>query len=127
VFGHRQGHAVPILPAFADWLAEQAARLLPMSATGEAVTCAASQWPSLLVYTRDGRLTTDNGPAEHAIRPLAVGRNNRLHVGGDGRLRPAAVLLSFAASVRRHGANPWAYLKHVPAGPAAGPAAEGRK
>jgi transposase len=110
---HRQEHAVSILAAFADWLAEQAPRVLPKSAIGEAVTYAANQWPSLVVYTRDGRLTIDNSPAEQAIRPLAVGRRNWLHVGGDGGLRPTAVLLSIAASVKRSGVNPWAYLKHV--------------
>jgi hypothetical protein len=78
-----------------------------------AVTYAANQWPSLIAYTRDGRLAIDNGPAEQAIRPLAVGRNNWLHIGGDGGLRPTAVLLSLAASVRRHGVNPWTYLAHT--------------
>jgi hypothetical protein len=110
---HRQRHAAPILAAFADWLAEQAPRVLPKSAIGEAVTYAANQWPSLVVYTQDGRLAIDNGPAEQAIRPLAVGRRNWLHVGGDGGLRPTAVLLSLAASVRRHGVNPWTYLAHT--------------
>jgi hypothetical protein len=70
-------------------------------------------WPALGVYLTDGRLTLDNGPAEQAIRPLAVGRKNWLHLGGDGALRPTAVLLSVTASVRRHGLNPWAYLKDV--------------
>ena len=109
----RQEHAGPVLAAFADWLAEQMPRVLPKSAIGEAVTYATNQWPSLLVYTRDGRLTIDNGPAEQAIRPLAVGRRNWPHVGGNGGLRPAAVLLSVAASVKRHGLNPWVYIKHV--------------
>jgi transposase len=110
---HRQEHAGPVLAAFADWLAEQAPRVLPKSAIGEAVTNAANQWPALVEYVRDGRLTIDNGPAEQAIRPLAVGRRNWLHVGGDGGLRPTAVLLSMAASVKRSGVNPWAYLKLV--------------
>ncbi len=105
--GRRQQHAAPLLTAFADWLAEQGPRVLPKSAIGEAVTYAKNQWPSLVIYTRDGRLTIDNGPAELAIRPLSVGRNNWLHIGGDGGLMPAAVLLSVAASVRRHGVNPW--------------------
>ena len=65
------------------------------------------------VYLTDGRLTIDNGPAEQAIRLVAVGRKNWLHLGGDGGLRPAAVLLSVAASVKRHGFDPWVYLKHV--------------
>jgi hypothetical protein len=65
------------------------------------------------VYLTDGRLSIDNAAAEQAIRPLCVGRRNWLHLGGDGGLRPTAVLLSVAASVRRHGLDPWAYLTHV--------------
>jgi hypothetical protein len=87
--------------------------VLPKSAIGEAVIYATNQWPSLGVYLTDGRLTIDNAAAEQAIRPLCVGRRNWLHLGGDGGLRPTAVLLSPAASVKRHGVNPWAYLTHV--------------
>jgi transposase len=87
--------------------------VLPKSLIGEAVTYATNQWPTLGVYLTDGRLTIDNGPAEQAIRPLCVGRRNWLHLGGDGALRPTAVLLSVTASVRRYGLDPWAYLKHA--------------
>jgi hypothetical protein len=110
---YRQRHSAPILTAFAAWLAEQVPRVLPKSEIGKAVAYATNQWPSLVVYTRDGRLTIDNGAAEQAIRPLAVGRKNWLHVGGDGGLRHTAVLLSIAASVKRHGLDPRVYLKHV--------------
>jgi hypothetical protein len=110
---YRREYAGPVLAAFADWLAEQRPRVLPKSAIGEAVTYATNQWPSLGVYLTDGRLTIDNAAAEHAIRPLCVGRRNWLHLGGDGGLRPMAVLLSLAASVKRHGIDPWAYLTHV--------------
>jgi hypothetical protein len=109
----RQARAGPVLDALAGWLADQRPRVLPKSPIGEALTYAANQWPTLGVYLTDGRLTIDNGPAEQAIRPLAVGRRNWLHLGGDGGLRPTAVLLSVAASAKRHGANPWAYLKHL--------------
>jgi Transposase IS66 family/IS66 C-terminal element len=71
------------------------------------------QWQSLRVYVTDGRLKIDNHPAEQAIRPLAVGRRNWLHIGGDGGLQPAAVLLSLAASAKRHALNPWEYFKHI--------------
>jgi transposase len=110
---YRQRHAGPVLAAFADWLADQRERVLPKSLIGEAVTYATNQWPALGVYLTDGRLTIDNGPAERAIRPLAIGRKNWLHLGGDGALYPTAVLISVTASVRRHGLDPWAYLKHV--------------
>jgi transposase len=52
-------------------------------------------------------------PAEQAIRPLAVGRRNWLQIAGDGGLKSAAVLLSVAASAKRHRLNPWAYIKHI--------------
>jgi hypothetical protein len=65
------------------------------------------------VYLTDGRVTIDNAAAEQAIRPLCVGRRNWLHLDRDGGLRPTAVLLSNAASVKRHGLEPWAYLTHI--------------
>jgi hypothetical protein len=110
---YRQQHAAPVLTAFAGWLAEHRPRVLPKSAIGEAFTYATNQWPTLGVYVTDGRVTIDNAAAEQAIRPLAVGRRNWLHLGGDGGLKPTAVLLSIAASVKRERINPWAYLKHV--------------
>jgi hypothetical protein len=36
-----------------------------------------------------------------------------LHLGGDGGLKPTAVLLSISASTKRQAINPWVYLKHV--------------
>ncbi|HMC39646.1 MAG TPA: transposase [Acidimicrobiales bacterium] len=65
------------------------------------------------VYLTDGRLSIDNHPAEQAIRPLAVGRRNWLHIGGDGGLQPTAVLLSLAASTKRAGLNPWEYFRFL--------------
>jgi transposase len=110
---HRQAHAGPVLDSFADWLTDQRPRVLPKSPIGEAVAYATNQWPTLGVYLTDGRLTIDNAPAEQAIRPLAIGRKNWLHIAGDGGLRPTAVMLSLMTSARRHGVNPWEYLKHV--------------
>ncbi len=110
---YRQQNAGPVLTAFGGWLADQRPRVLPKSSIGEAFTYATNQWPTLGVYLTDGRLTIDNAAAEQAIRPLAVGRRNWLHLGGDGGLKPTAVLLSISASVKRQGVNPWVYLKHV--------------
>jgi hypothetical protein len=86
---------------------------LPKSKIGEAVGYAANQWPTLNRYLEDGRLTIDNSPAEQAIRPLAVGRRNWLQIAGDGGLPSAAVPLSIAASAKRHGVNPWLYVRHL--------------
>ena len=84
---------------------------------------AANQWPTLVRYVEDGRLTIDNSPAEQAIRPLALGRRNWLQIAGDGGLRSAAVLLSVAALAKRHGVNPWSYVQHILTASAARPRA----
>jgi hypothetical protein len=110
---YRQEQAGPVLQPFADWLAHEVPRVLPKSRIGEAVGYASNQWPTLNRYLEDGRLTIDNAPAEQAIRPLAIGRRNWLQIAGDGGLHSAAVLLSVAASAKRHGVNPWVYVKCI--------------
>jgi len=77
---------------------------------GQAEEYSRNQWPSLVRYLNDARFAIDNGEAERAIRPLAIGRGNWLHVGGDSGLKTASVLLSVCASATRHELNPWAYL-----------------
>jgi transposase len=119
---YRQEQAGPIVQAFGDWLAQEVPRALPKSKIGEALTYAANQWPTLGRYVHDGRLTIDNGPAEQTFRALALGRKNWLHIAGDGGLHSAAVLLSVAASAKRHGVNPWLYFKDLLTEVAARPA-----
>ena len=109
----RRTRAGPILARFADWLGEQVRTATPKSLFGQAVGYARNQWPSLVRYLDDARFAIDNGAAERAIRPVAVGRANWLHVGGDGGLKTASVLLGICASATRHRLDPWAYLTHV--------------
>ncbi|VTU01431.1 Uncharacterized protein OS=Blastopirellula marina DSM 3645 GN=DSM3645_28142 PE=4 SV=1: DDE_Tnp_IS66 [Gemmataceae bacterium] len=109
----RQTRAGPILAAFADWLDGRHRSATPKSLFGQAVGYARNQWASLVRYLDDGRFAIDNGAAERAIRPLALGRGNWLHVGGDGGLKTASVLLSVCASATRHRLNPWSYLRDV--------------
>ena len=99
--------------ALADWLEVQHRSATPKGLFGQAVGYARNQWPSLIRYLNDARFALDNGAAERAIRPLAVGRANWLHVGGDRGLKTASVLLSVCASATRHRLDPWAYLTHV--------------
>lgn len=109
----RRERAGPILDEFADWLAKEVPKVLPKSKIGEAFVYASNQWPTLTRYVHDARLHIDNNPAEQAIRAVALGRKNWLHIGGDGGLRPAAVLLSMAASAKRHHLPPWEYVKDL--------------
>lgn len=98
---------------FSDWLEEQHRQATPKSLFGQAVVYSPNHWFSLVCYLRDSRFAIDNGDAERAIRPYAVGRSNWLHVGGDPGLKTASVLLSVCASATRHRFNPWDYLRDV--------------
>jgi transposase len=109
----RQTRAGPILTQFSGWLEEQHRHATPKSLFGQAVEYSRNQWPSLVRYLNDSRFAIDNGAAERAIRPLAIGRGNWLHLGGDGGLPTASVLLTVCASATRHRLNPWAYLRDV--------------
>ncbi|MFO0847176.1 MAG: IS66 family transposase [Gemmataceae bacterium] len=109
----RRTRAGPVLDRFAGWLDIESRTARPKSPLGAAIAYARNGWPSLTRYVTDGRLAIDNGPAERAVRPLAVGRRNWLFVGGDGGLATAAVLLSVCASAKRHGLNAWAYLRDL--------------
>lgn len=111
----RQPRAGPIPPRFADWLDVQTRTATPKSLFGQAVGYARNPLPSLVRYLADGRFAIDNGAAEQAIRPIAVGRPNWLRIGGDGGLPTASVLLSVCATARRNRLHPWAYLTDLPA------------
>jgi transposase len=109
----RRTRAGPILAKFSEWLEEQHRSATPKSLFGQAVAYSRNQWASLVRYLDDVRFDIDNGAAERAIRPFTIGRANWLHVGGDGWLKTASVLLSVCTTATRHRLNPWSYLRDV--------------
>jgi len=110
---YRQQHARPLLTSFARWLQEQRAMVLPKSPIGQAMAYALSNWEALCRYTDAGFLAIDNNAAERAIRPIALGRKNWLHLGSDNGGHTAAVLFTFTTTCRRHDLDPFAYLRDV--------------
>jgi transposase len=115
----RQEETVPVLEAFQTWMKSQldgeadGAPVLPKSPMGMAVQYCLRNWKALLRYTKDGDLSIDNNASERALRPIAVGRKNWLFAGSDNGGRTAAVLYSLVASAKRHGLDPFAYLRDV--------------
>ncbi len=80
---------------------------------GEAVAYSRTNWEALTRYIEVPYLAIDNNASENALRPIAVGRKNWLHLGSDGGGRTAAVLMSLIHSCKMYGVEPWAYLKDV--------------
>lgn len=113
----RQLRATPLLEKFQTWLKasqrENGGHVLSKSPMGEAITYTLNQWKALGVYLTDGQLNIDNNTAENALRGVAIGRKNWLFVGSDKGGTTAAVLYSILQTCKRHGVEPWAYLRDV--------------
>jgi transposase len=123
--GLRQEHSLPVLKEFEAWMRQQtsgvaadgaslpAGPVLPKSPLGMAISYCLNNWPALLRYTDDGNLDVDNNLAEQGLRGPVTGRRNYTFFGSDNGGRTAAVLYSLVASAKRHGLDPFAYLRDV--------------
>ena len=109
----RRERSKPVLDRMQGWLDAQEGHVLPKSPIGEAVTYARNQWQALLRYLDDGDLAIDNNAAENALRGIAIGRKNFLFVGSDRGGRAAATLYSLVRSAKRHGLDPFVYLRDL--------------
>jgi transposase len=109
----RQSQSAPILEQIRMWLIEQQAQVLPRSPIAQAMGYALNQWPALVVYTSDTRLSIDNNVAERALRRVAVGRKNWLFSGHDESAQGQAILWSLIASAQRHEIDVQLYLRSV--------------
>ncbi len=87
--------------------------ILPQSSLGKAVRHALGQWTRLEVWAQDGVIEVDNNLVENAIRPTAVGKKNWLFIGSEDAGPRAAVVYTVLASCRRHGVDPFEYLRDV--------------
>jgi transposase len=108
---YRQQHAKPLLDAIEKWLKDHKDQVLPKSPMGEAIGYALNNWQALNRYIELGYLSIDNNVAERAMRAIAIGRKNWLFAGSDAGGHTAAVLYSIVATCKRHGIDPWQYLR----------------
>jgi transposase len=70
----RQEKAKPLLDKIGAWLDEVLPSVPPESLTGKALAYLYHQWPKLIRYLEDGRLSIDNNIVENALRPFVMGR-----------------------------------------------------
>jgi transposase len=89
------------------------ASITPKSPLGRAIDYALGLWPKLTVYLGRGEVEIDNNGIENAIRPTAAGKKNWLFVGGEDTGERSAVIYTLIESAKRHGHEPYAYLKDV--------------
>lgn len=89
------------------------ADVLPASQLGKACGYAMGQWARLKEFLEHGQVEIDNNWCENAIRPLAVGRKNWLHVGSEEAGPRVAAIASIFETCRRLGINVRDYLLDI--------------
>jgi transposase len=112
----RQARSLPVLQELETWMRQQTAGpspVLPKSPLGVAINYCLSNWLAFLRYADDGDLDIDNNASERDLRPVVLGRVNYMFFGSDNGGHTAAVLYSLIASAKRHGLDPFAYLRDV--------------
>ena len=80
---------------------------------GQAIDYALKRWSALTQFVEDGILEIDNNLIENAMRPSALGKKNFLFFGHPEAGERSAVIYTLLGSCRRHGVNPFDYLKDL--------------
>ena len=86
---------------------------LPGSRLAKACDYALRIWARLEVFLEHGQVEIDTNLAENAMRPVALGRKNWLHIGAEKAGSKIAAILSVLATCRRLGVHPREYLLAV--------------
>lgn len=109
----RQAKSVPVMAALKARLLDIRQQIPPGGKLADACDYALGQWSRLEEYLKDGVLEADNNWCEGAIRPLALGRKNWLHIGSAEAGPKIAAIASIVETCRRLDINLRAYLQDV--------------
>jgi transposase len=109
----RQLQTRPVLDDLKAWMNETWAQVSAKSPLALAVGYAMSNWSALVRFVGDGRIEAENNAAERALRAVAIGRKNFLHLGSDAGGDSAAVIYTLIGTAKLGGINPQHYLRHV--------------
>jgi hypothetical protein len=88
-------------------------KTLPQGLLGQAIDYALKRWSALSQFITDGTLEIDNNLIENSIRPSALGKRNWMFIGHPEAGERSAVIYTLLGSCRRHGINPFDYLKDL--------------
>lgn len=109
----RQERTVPVLNELKVWMNETLAQVSAKSPMALAIGYSLSNWTALTRFVGDGRIEAHNNAAERALRGVAIGRKNFLHLGSDAGGDSAAVIYTIIGTAKLNGINPQLYLRHV--------------
>jgi transposase len=109
----RQLRTRPILKELQAWMGETLTPGLGKSPLGIGHRLCGEQLDALVRFVSDGRIEAENNAAERALRAVAIGRKNFLHLGSDAGGNSAAVIYTLIGTAKLNGINPQHYLRYV--------------
>jgi transposase len=109
----RQHRARPLLDVLQRQVEVAQRQGLPASAVGQAAKYTLALWPKLVRFLAYPELELSNNEAENAMRGVAVGRKNWIHIGSAPAGPKVAAILSVVESCRRLDIDVRAYLGAV--------------
>jgi transposase len=110
----RQTQSQSIMNDWHQWMTLQRSKLTANSATAKAIDYSLKRWQGLSQFLHDASVPIDNNRIENLIRPIAIGRNNRLFAGSERAGKRAAAIQSvIQKTARLNNIDPYAYLKDV--------------
>jgi len=109
----RQDRSRPLMDKLRAHLTDQKPLHLPKGPMSKAIGYILGNWKELTAFIDDVRLPPDNNRSEAALRVVALGRKNFLHVGDEDAGANIAGLYSLVATCAANGRNPLAYLTDV--------------
>jgi transposase len=109
----RQLRTRPVLDELKTWMTETLRQVSAKSPMALAIGYALGNWSALVRFAGDGRIEAENNAAERALRNVAIGRKNFLHLGSDAGGDSAAVIYSLIGTAKLNGINPQHYLRYV--------------
>jgi transposase len=109
----RQKRSAPVMAALKIRLVEIRQQIAPGRKLAQACDYMLGQWSRLEEFLKDGVLEIDNNWCEGAIRPLALGRKNWLHIGSEQAGPKVAAIASIVETCRRLEINLREYLNEV--------------
>ena len=109
----RQTGSAPVMAALKERRVAIRQEIAPGGTLAKACNYTLGQWSRLEEYLRDGRVEIDNNWCEGAIRPLALGRKNWLHIGSEQAGPKVAAIASIVETCRRLDIHLRKYLNDV--------------
>jgi transposase len=108
-----QSQSAPGMEALKLRLVEIRQQIPPGGKLAQACDYTLGQWSRLEEYLKNGLVEIDNNWCEGAMRPLALGRKNWLHLGSPEAGPKVAAIASIVETCRRLDINLRAYLKDI--------------